>query len=48
MYIFAADILDPRGGFGGIGARPDYFARAKFIAAMETVGADIAYDFPSI
>ena len=48
MYIFAADILDPRGGFGGIGSLPDYFAGAKFIAATETIGADIAYDFSSI
>ena len=48
MYISAADILDPRGGFGGIGGRPDYFARAKFIEATETIGADIAYDFSLI
>ena len=48
MYISAADIVDQRGGFGGIGARPNYFARAKFIAATETIGDDIAYDFSSI
>ena len=48
MYIFAVNIIDPRCGFGSIGARPDYFARSKFIVATETICADIACDFSSI
>ena len=46
MYISAADILDQRGGFGGLGARPDYFAGAKYIEATGTIGADSAFDVP--
>ena len=46
MYISAADILDQRGGFGGLGSRPDYFAGAKYIDATETIGADSAFDVP--
>ena len=42
----AADILDQRGGFGGLGSRPDYFAGAKYIEPTETTGACAAFDVP--
>ena len=43
-YIFAADILGSRGGFGGLGSHPDYFASALYIATTETIDAAIAFD----
>ena len=43
-YIFAFDILGPRGSFGGLGAHPDYFASAMYIATTETTDDAIAFD----
>ena len=43
-YIFAADILCPRGSFGGLGAHPDYFASAMYIATTETIDDATTFD----
>ena len=42
--IFAADILGQRGSFGGLGAHPDYFPSAMYIATTETIDDAIAFD----
>ena len=42
----AADILDQRGGHGGLGYLPDYFAGAKYIDPTETIRDGPAIDVP--